>query len=316
DRMSMATAALPRRDDPDTWYPAGVAGVVARWLTLPDGERVRVVEMDSAPGVPASTDVLLLHGWGCNAFHFRRLLPALAQRGVRGIALDLRGHGLSHKPSELAAYTSSAVADFAQRVLDALGLEQAGLVGHSLGGAVALDVALNFPSRVRWLALLNPVGVARMPYAPLLAQFPGRYAERVPAAVSRVVGWAALHLAYGGLARPDPGDLEQYLYPTLTPGGRFGMMAYARAFSWEPRTADALERIACPMHVLFGERDRVVRRGEAMERLRVVRHLRTDVIARAGHVLAEEAADRVAEAVAALSHAPVLSKAGSRSPIA
>jgi pimeloyl-ACP methyl ester carboxylesterase len=254
------------------------------------------------PNATSSTpDTLLLHGWGCNAYHFRKLLPALARRGIGAIALDLRGHGMSEKPTDLAAYTTSALVAFIERVLGALQIERVGLVGHSLGAAVALDVVLAAPERVRWLTLLNPVGLAKLTYAPLFRRAPVGYAEQAPAVVSRAVAFAALHFAYGKLGRPDPGDLEQYLYPALAPGGRFGMLAYAKAFSWEPRASEAIARIACPTHVMFGELDRVIRRAEAMDRLRALPTARANVVARAGHVLAEEASEEVAEAIARLA---------------
>ena len=296
----MTRSILPRRNQPDTWYPAGVAGVTARWLTLPGGERARVVELEPS-ATSATPDTLLLHGWGCNAYHFRKLLPALARRGLGAIALDLRGHGMSHKPTDIAAYTASALTAFVERVLDALQMERVGLVGHSLGAAVALDVALSAPERVRWLTLLNPVGLARLTYAPLFRRAPIGYAEHVPAVVSRAVAFAALHLAYGKLTRPDPGDLEQYLYPALAPGGRFGMLAYAKAFSWEPRSREAIARIACPTHVMFGERDRVIRSREAIDSLRALPSARVDVVPRAGHVLAEEASEEVAATITRLA---------------
>ena len=75
-------------------YPARVAEVRARWVALPDGERVRVVECgrDDAP------PVLLLHGWGCSVYAWRHIAPALAAAGWKAIAMDLRGHGLSDRP--------------------------------------------------------------------------------------------------------------------------------------------------------------------------------------------------------------------------
>jgi pimeloyl-ACP methyl ester carboxylesterase len=293
----MASSIKPRRGDPESWYPAGVAGVSARWIDM-QGERTRVVESENAEF--RAPTALLLHGWGCNAFHYRRLLPELARRGIRGVAVDLRGHGLSQKPADPASYTAAALTTFVERVLDALEIDQAGLVGHSLGGALALDFALASPRRVQWLSLLNPVGISRLPYAPLFPRVPLRYVERVPAIASRAVGYVALHLAYGALGRPDVGDLEQYLYPTLMPGGRVGMLSYARAFAWAPRSAEVIARIECPTHVLLGERDRVIRSKEAIETLRAMPHARVDVISRAGHVLAEEAVDEVADSISAL----------------
>lgn len=299
----MRPPVFPRRNHPETWYPAGVSGAVARWLTLAGGEKVRVVEHNATDRSANALSAVLLHGWGCNAFHFRRLAPALARRGVHAIAVDLRGHGLSHKPAEVTAYTSAAMADFTQRLLDALGLERAGLVGHSLGGALALDTAVADPARVGWLMLLNPVGLSRLTFAPLFARLPLRVAERAPALACRAVAAAALHLAYGRWASPESGDLEQYLYPTLAEGGRHGMLAFANAYSWDPRSANVLERLRCPTRVMLGERDRVIRRREVVERARAIPGVRIDVVPGAGHVLAEEASTIVAEAVSELAHA-------------
>ena len=294
----MAGPVFPRRGKPDTWYPAGFPDASARWLTLADGERVRVVEHRPADGNDDAAHAVLLHGWGCNAFHFRHLAPALARRGIRSTAVDLRGHGLTHKPARSAEYAASAATTFVLRVLDVLELPRAGLVGHSLGGAIALDTAAEARERISWLTLLNPVGLSRLTYAPLFRRFPARVAELIPAAVSRMIGFAALHMAYGRLARPEPGDLQQYLYPTLMPGGRRGMLSYAEAYTWEPRSPELLERISTPTHAMFGERDGVIKHREAAERAAFIPHVEIEVVADAGHVLAEEAPERVADAIA------------------
>jgi pimeloyl-ACP methyl ester carboxylesterase len=288
-------AIIPRRGVPETWYPAGVPDVAARYLPLSHGERVRVVETQLQKPAPA---VLLLHGWGCNAFHFRHVLPALTRRGLYAVAVDLRGHGLSDKPPDESAYSSQRLVQFIEGVLDALGLQRAGIVGHSLGAAIAIDVTLAVPQRVSWLTLLNPVGLAQIAGSRIIKRLPVQIAERPPTAVSRLMGWMALHTAYGRLAKPAPGDLEQYAYPTLLPGGRFGALAYARAFQWDARGAEMLQRITCPLHVMVGDRDRVVAATAIKQALGPIRHARIDVIAGAGHVLAEEVPELVADAIA------------------
>lgn len=309
----MSSTVFPRRGDPGTWYPAGVAGAVARWVTLADGERVRVVEHNAARGSD-SLPALLLHGWGCNAFHFRRLGPDLAQRGISSVAVDLRGHGLSYKPPGVAAYTAVAMADFTQRLLDALRLQRVGLLGHSLGGALALDTAAAIPERVGWLMLLNPVGLSQLAFAPLFTRVPLSVADHLPAFASRAVAAAALYLAYGRLARPERGDLEQYLFPTLETGGRHGIFAFAGAYSWDPRSPRVLERIGCPTRVMLGEQDRVIRQHEVAALARSIAGARVDVISGAGHVLAEEVPPLVADAVAELASAASLPNAATPVP--
>jgi pimeloyl-ACP methyl ester carboxylesterase len=260
---------------------------------------VRVVEHRTLGSNDTGMHAVLLHGWGCNAFHFRHLGPALTRRGIRATAVDLRGHGLTHKPANTTEYEAAAATLFILRVLDALELPRAGLVGHSLGGAIALDTAALARDRVSWLTLLNPVGLSRLAYAPIFTRFPAGIAEHIPAAVSRMVGYVALHMAYGKLTRPENGDLQQYLFPTLMPGGRRGLLAYAEAFTWHPRPAELLERIAAPTHVMFGERDRVIRHHEAAEHAQIIPRVSIDVVPQAGHVLAEETPERVADVISA-----------------
>src|SRR4029079_441179 len=94
-------------------------------------------------GVPA----LLLHGWGASAYSFRRLLPLLAEAGYRGIAPDLRGHGLSARPIDAKRYSSAAMVAQVLDSMDALRVPNAVLVGQSMGAAIAMDVAATEPAR-------------------------------------------------------------------------------------------------------------------------------------------------------------------------
>jgi pimeloyl-ACP methyl ester carboxylesterase len=114
-----------------------------------------------------------------------------------------------------------------------------------------------------------------------------------------MIGYAALHMAYGRLARPEPGDLAQYLYPTLMPGGRRGLFAYAVTYAWDPRPAETLERIKTPTHVMLGERDGVIKQREAAQHAAFIPHVNVEVVPQAGHVLAEEVPEHVADVIAA-----------------
>jgi pyruvate dehydrogenase E2 component (dihydrolipoamide acetyltransferase) len=102
--------------------------------------------------------VILLHGFGGDLNNWLFTQPALSERH-RVIALDLPGHGGSGKDAgagDLAAL-SKAVLDF----LGAIDVPKAHLVGHSLGGAVALRLALDNPSHVASLSLIGPAGLGR-----------------------------------------------------------------------------------------------------------------------------------------------------------
>lgn len=102
-----------------------------------------------AEGLP----VIALHGWLDNANSFARLAPRL--EGLRIVALDLAGHGHSaHRP----AGASYGLADYAfdvLRVAEQLGWQRFGLLGHSLGAVVAVQLAGALPERVSHLALID-----------------------------------------------------------------------------------------------------------------------------------------------------------------
>jgi len=98
-------------------------------------------------------DVVLIHGLGASrAFWFPRLAMTLAATH-RVTIYDLRGHGYSERPE--SGYRVSDHADDLRSLLDELGIERAALIGHSLGGSVALELALRAPERVRHLGLLD-----------------------------------------------------------------------------------------------------------------------------------------------------------------
>src|SRR6266704_6680 len=85
---------------PGEMFPAGDPAYRVSFPRLRSGIKVRVVER----GDPSSPPIVLVHGWGCSAYVFRRNMPALAAAGFRAIAVDLKGHGLSDKPLALEEY--------------------------------------------------------------------------------------------------------------------------------------------------------------------------------------------------------------------
>jgi pimeloyl-ACP methyl ester carboxylesterase len=98
--------------------------------------------------------VVLMHGVPVSSYVYRRLVPELAARGLRGIAFDLPGLGLAARPehfdfswSGLAAWTGAAI--------DELGIERCHLVVHDIGGPIGFEWAIRNPDRVLSLTALN-----------------------------------------------------------------------------------------------------------------------------------------------------------------
>lgn len=102
--------------------------------------------------------LLLLHGIGDSSRGWVPLMPALSEH-FTVIAPDLLGHGESAKPR--ADYSVAAYANGMRDLLEVLGVDRATVVGHSLGGGVAAQIAYQYPDRVERLVLVATGGVSR-----------------------------------------------------------------------------------------------------------------------------------------------------------
>lgn len=111
---------------------------------------VKVYVEDIGEGTP----VVFLHGWPVNYKMFEYQLNVLPNHGIRAIAIDFRGYGLSDKPS--TGYDYDRMADDVRAVIDDLELKDAVLAGFSMGGAIAVHyMARHKGHGVSKLALLS-----------------------------------------------------------------------------------------------------------------------------------------------------------------
>lgn len=114
-------------------------------IQLSTGIRMHYAEQGSGGGEP----IILLHGYSDAWFSFSGVLPLLARDRIV-YALDLRGHGNSDRPD--AEYHMRDLAADVLGFMDAQGITRATIIGHSMGGFVAQQVALSAPKRVSHLS--------------------------------------------------------------------------------------------------------------------------------------------------------------------
>jgi pimeloyl-ACP methyl ester carboxylesterase len=159
-----------------------------------NGIRMHVAEAGEGPAV------LLCHGFP-EAWHsWRHQLHALAEAGYRAIAPDMRGYGGTEAPAAVEDYTILHLVGDMVGLLDALGLEQAAIVGHDWGAPVAWNAALLRPDRFRAVAGLS------VPYAP-----------RGPASAFELLRRAGRHRFYQlYFQAPGVADAELRRDPALT----------------------------------------------------------------------------------------------------
>lgn len=147
------------------------------YVQLPDGLHMYCEERGDGP------PVLLVHGLRCSHVTWRHQIPTLVGAGYRAIAPDLRGHGETDKPA--GAYSHELWTGDLLALLDLLELDQAVLVGHSLGGGIVQSFALKHPERVRAMILVS-TSPQRAPYVSEAAAPLGRdRAEGGPATLGR-----------------------------------------------------------------------------------------------------------------------------------
>lgn len=104
----------------------------------------------------AGESVVCVHGVPASCFLYRKVLPELAARGLRGVAFDLPGLGLADRPEDFD-YSWTGLGRWSAAAIDALGLDRFHLVVHDIGGPVGFELASAVPERIASLTVLNTI---------------------------------------------------------------------------------------------------------------------------------------------------------------
>ena len=232
--------------------------------------------------------------------------------GWRVLAPDLPGHGFSQLSLDDGEYTRAAYARRLWMLLDALGIGRAPLIGHSMGGAVAAEMAWQQPARVERLALLSPAGFGRVPWrARMLHLVPDALAPLARPFASR----AAAHLVLGDVYGPEgtwsPRDEEELLAPYAQRDIYRSMLRTIKEFDFRLHEVAALARLPEGTLVVFGTHDGVVRPGDVATLVQAVPGGRLVMLARIGHLPQVEAAAQVASLLLEFLRSPRVAGAGS-----
>ncbi len=126
-------------------------------LTI-EGQDLRMAYMDVAPArQPNGRSVVLLHGKNFFGAYWKETIDVLSKNGYRVVVPDQLGFGKSARPD--IHYSFHLFAANTKKLLDTLGIKQAAIVGHSMGGMVATRFALLYPDTATALVLENPIGL-------------------------------------------------------------------------------------------------------------------------------------------------------------
>jgi len=262
------------------------------------GQTVSYVEAGSGPVL------VLLHGITSSSRTWGAVLPLLAER-FTVIAPDLLGHGASGKPR--GDYSLGAYASSIRDLLIALGHDRATVLGHSLGGGVALQFAYQFPERLERLALVSSGGLGRevsillraatLPGAEyVLPVISGRAVRDATTASLRALGKLGIRPNADGIGIGEGfgslGDVE----------ARRAFLQTARSII-EPSgqrvsAADRLYLAAwLPTLIVWGERDRMIPVAHGRAAAAAMPDSRLEVFEEAGHFPFNDDPERFARVV-------------------
>jgi pyruvate dehydrogenase E2 component (dihydrolipoamide acetyltransferase) len=269
-----AAAAAPRTD------------VVA----LEDGTKIAAL----LAGPPNATEtIVFLHGLGGSQSTWASVLGDFAET-YRIAAVDLPGHGTSDKPSpEATDYSIRGLAARIGELLEKLELSPAVLIGHSLGGATALQLALDRPKLVRALAMVDS--------AALGSEINGELLDRVESAPSRDEARRLLELFFENRRFVLERGIDDMYAARTAPGADDAIKAIAAsAFTRHGQNlvlVDRLGELEVPLLVVWGELDRVLPATHAVAVLTALPTAWLEIMEGVGHVPQVEAATAFAAIV-------------------
>jgi non-heme chloroperoxidase len=258
-------------------------------VELATGVRLEYAEQGDPEGVP----VVLLHGVTDSRRSWEPVLPHLPS-SIRAIALSQRGHGESERRAGAGYRIEHLGADVAA-VIDALELGRAVVAGHSMGGWVAQQVAIEYPECVLGVVLEAAFGSARgnpdvVAFCDALAALPEMEIE------------VAREFQQSTIARPlRPGALDVFVAESM----KLPLWLWRELFEGflETDLLDRLPSIEAPALLVWGDRDDYIARADQDRLLAAIPNSRIEVYEGTGHAVHWEEPERFAAELAAFAAA-------------
>lgn len=240
-----------------------------------NGVQLHYVEAGDGPAV------VMIHGFGGHTVSFRHTIPALAAAGYRALALDLKGFGYSERVKG-GDYSNEEQARLVLGFMDAMAIERATLIGHSMGGAVAMRAAAQAPERVDRLVLAASVSGDRV----RMAIPPSRMLRSTLPLLARLGGRRLFIASWYDWSRIPNAAFQEYRKAARIKGSLDGVIEMLKDTRKDPPID--FSRITHPVLILWAAAERVVPQWMFARLRQRFPRARVQIIPRAGHVLLEE----------------------------
>jgi pimeloyl-ACP methyl ester carboxylesterase len=273
-----------------------------------DGARLRF--KDTGPrGAPA---IILLHGFGASLETWEPWAAQLSKT-YRVIRFDLPGFGLTGADPR-GDYSDQRACTLLAGLMHHFGIAKASIIGNSLGGKIAWNFAVSFPTMVTSLVLISPDGFASPGFEygkPAKLPF---ILKLLPFVMPRSMLRMNLAVAYANPKNLSDQTLSRYDDMMRGPGNRQAMLARMQQVILQP-PEPALREITAPTLLLWGEQDRMIPFANSADYMRNIPHAQLMPLPTLGHVPFEESPEISLPPVAAfLSHAALRSISGAIEP--
>jgi len=270
---------LRRRKEDIDWRSARPPGAIVDVNGVP----IHYIERGSGPAA-----AVLIHGFLGHTYSFRYLIPELA-KDRRVVAVDLKGSGYSGRPQK-GDYSLTEQARLVIRLMDKLGIDRASVVGHSLGGEVAMRLAANWPERVEKLVLAASVSGDRIPSLPVTPLI-----KPILWLIGRLFGRRIFRRQFYDPRKATKEVLEAYRRPLRIKGT--GHAVYQTLRDMRREKAVDSSRITAPVLILWASHERILPRWVLSRLRKRFPQAKVVTIEGAGHVLLEEQPEQANRAV-------------------
>lgn len=258
----------------------------------------RLVHLEQAgQGEP----VLLIHGFGASTYSWRMVMPELAEH-YRVVAFDLYGFGWTERPDDWSVYTRDGQVELILKVMDALGIDDVHIVGHSYGGSISMALAADHPDRVRSMVLVDSAAVDypmnRRKWFSRVGLFNFAYVRGLALRTGSVE--RLISRAYYNDALVSDELVHAYLDRLRVEGAAQGFRGLSRPLPASERPRDIqYEDLDVPTLILWGAQDEVITIEVGRYHADLFPDIRFVAIEAAGHAPMEERPTQFVEEVTA-----------------
>lgn len=220
-----------------------------QWDSPSGSYRVHYIEKGAGP-----RHVLLLHGFAAHSYTWRFLIDDLVKAGYHVWSIDFIGFGYSDKPMTFD-YGLSSFTNQIEAFMQAKQIQRASIIGHSMGGGLALSLAMTSPHRTQSLVLIDALAFpVELPLYLTLVKRLGNWTKPL---MGKTMVRRVLHQIFYDPKKVSEEEVQAYTFPLHTPGGKEAFIKTLQNFHDQEFEAffSRFQEIKIPILIIWGEKD-------------------------------------------------------------